>query len=95
MKFVVIGRDSPEGKEKRKIFREKHLKRLKEVDGAGRLILAGPFKDGSGSLIVIEAECIEDAEAFIKADPYVTEGVFATYEIRPFILVFPEESSNE
>ena len=90
MKFVIIGMDGPDGQAKRKGLRQAHLERLKRLELEGKLVLAGPFADRSGSLIIIEADSIEEARAFIQKDPYVEQGVFEKVEVRPFTLVFPE-----
>lgn len=89
MLFVIIGHDGPGGQEGRKLHRAEHLKRLEALEREGKLVLAGPFTDRSGSLIVIEAESREEVEAFMEGDPYVREGVFSHYEVRPFLKVFP------
>ncbi len=89
MLFAIIGRDGPEGQEKRKLYRDGHIERLEKLEGEGKVILAGPFGDQSGSLIVIEADSLEEAEAFAGGDPYVTKGVFESHEVRPFKQVFP------
>ncbi|HTN42964.1 MAG TPA: YciI family protein [Nitrospiria bacterium] len=94
MKFVIIGMDGPEGQSKRKTLRPVHLDRLKRLESDGKLILAGPFSDRSGSLIIIEADSIEEARAFIQKDPYVEQGVFEKVEVRPFTQVFPEEDQR-
>ena len=57
------------------------------------MILAGPLTDGAGSLIVIEAGSLEEARAFAAGDPYVTQGVFARYEVHPFMQVYPTHTS--
>ncbi|MFQ5585553.1 MAG: YciI family protein [Thermodesulfobacteriota bacterium] len=90
MLFAMIWRDGPEGKEKRRLYREGHIERLEKLEREGRLVLAGPFADGSGSLIVFEADSAEDATAFAAGDPYVREGVFESHEVRPFKQVFPK-----
>jgi uncharacterized protein YciI len=90
MKFAIIGKDSPEGHLKRPLYRSIHLERLKNLDRKGKLILAGPFKDKTGSLIVIEAESLADAEHFAQEDPYTIHGVFQEVEIHPFEQVFPD-----
>jgi uncharacterized protein YciI len=63
------------------------------------VVLAGPFPaidspdpgpaGMTGSLIVGEFESLEAAQAWIDADPYVTEGVFARVTVRPFKQVVP------
>jgi uncharacterized protein YciI len=75
---------------KRPLYRSIHLERLKNLDRKGKLILAGPFKDKTGSLIVIEAESLADAEHFAQEDPYTIHGVFQEVEIHPFEQVFPD-----
>lgn len=91
MKFVIIGMDGPEGQSKRKTLRPTHLERLKRLESEGKLVLAGPFSDQSGSLIIMEANSIEEARSFIQKDPYVEHGVFEKVEVRPFTMVFPEK----
>jgi uncharacterized protein YciI len=88
-KFVIIGLDGPEGQARRKIHREAHLERLSKLAKEGKVVLAGPFTGGGGSLIVVEATSLEEAEAFMREDPYVTGKVFQKVEVRPFMQVFP------
>jgi len=90
MKFAIIGHDSPEGPMKRPVHRPAHLQRLKELATQGRLVLAGPFADQSGSLIVIDADSLAEAEAFAQGDPYTIHGIFQQIEVHPFTQVFPE-----
>lgn len=94
MLFVIIGRDGPDAKELRPRLRPAHLEHLGVQDRLGRVRLAGPLTDGAGSLIVMEADRIEDIRRIADADPYVTGGVFASVEIHPFLQVLPA-SANE
>lgn len=90
MLFVIIGHDGPDGARLRLTVREAHLRNLRPLVERGKVILAGPFTDGSGSLIVIDADSQADAEAFAHSDPYATQGVFERVEVKPFRQVFPE-----
>lgn len=89
MKFVILGFDGSDGQEKRKIHRPAHLARMESLDAQGRVVLAGPLTDRSGSLIVIEAESQSEAEAFAREDPYTVGGVFQRVEVHPFLQIFP------
>jgi hypothetical protein len=91
MLFVIIGHDGPDSKERRRKLRPDHVEHLRRLSRAGRVPLAGPFTDGSGSLVVIEAESLGDAWDLVAEDPYVGGGVFDRVEVRPFRAVFPEE----
>jgi uncharacterized protein YciI len=90
MKFVILGYDGPEGEAKRKIHRSAHLSNLEPLAQQGRVILAGPLTDKTGSLMVLEFESQAEAEQFAKQDPYTVNGVFERIEIHPFMQVLPK-----
>jgi uncharacterized protein len=90
MLFVIIGHDGPDGAALRPKVRPAHLKNLQPLVRAGNVKIAGPFTDGSGSLIIVDMESEAAAIAFANSDPYMTSGVFASVEVRPFRQVFPE-----
>jgi uncharacterized protein YciI len=99
MLYVIYGEDIPNSMEKRTAARPAHLKRVQEIIDAGRVVLAGPLPNidspdpgpagMGGSLIVAEFESLDAAKAWIDADPYVMQGVFARVTVRPFKQVFP------
>ena len=81
MKFVIIGFDGPEGEARRKIYRPAHLAKMEPLDQAGRVVLAGPLTDKTGSLIVIEADSLEEARKFAQEDPYTVHGIPSTVSL--------------
>ncbi|MBM4124686.1 MAG: hypothetical protein FJ246_07010 [Nitrospira sp.] len=95
MKFVILGFDGPDGAAKRKVHRPAHLARMEALDAQGGVVLAGPLTDKTGSLIVIEADSLEAAEAFANEDPYTLHGVFERVEVHPFMQVFPKEADPQ
>jgi uncharacterized protein YciI len=90
MLFVIIGHDGPDGARLRPKVREAHLANLRPLVNSGKVKIAGPFTDGSGSLIVVDMENEAEAVAFANSDPYMAGGVFARVEVKPFRQVFPE-----
>jgi uncharacterized protein len=90
MYFVIIGHDGPRGAELRPSIRPRHLENMKPLVAAGRVFIAGPFLDGSGSLIVADFDNEQAARDFANGDPYTTGGVFERVEVKPFRKVFPE-----
>ena len=36
-----------------------------------------------------EFDTLEDATGWVEQDPYVTSGVYSSYEVRPFMQVLP------
>ena len=97
--YMILGADAPDSLPKRRAVRPKHLERMNVLKDAGRLVLAGPLPaidspdpgpaGFTGSLIVAEFESQEAARTWINADPYVTEGVFKSVDVRPFLRVLP------
>lgn len=65
-------------------IRPTHRQYLAELLSRGQLAATGPFTDGSGALIVYEANTIEDAEALLRGDPFHEAGIFVSWKIRPW-----------
>lgn len=99
MLYAILGDDAPGSLGKRLAARPAHLERLKELQDAGRLLLAGPCPaidapdpgpaGFTGSLIVAEFETLEAARAWADADPYVAAGVYGAVTVKPFRKVLP------
>jgi hypothetical protein len=99
MLYVIVGKDAPGSLATRRRVRTEHLARVRALSDAGRIVVAGPCPavdsadpgeaGFSGSLIVAEFPSLDDARNWVAGDPYVTEGVFETHEVRPFIRVLP------
>jgi uncharacterized protein YciI len=99
MLYVIFGKDAPNSLAIRRRVRAAHLERIKELVDAGRIIVAGPCpavdsaEPGeagfTGSMIVAEFASLAAARDWVAGDPYVTEGVFESFEVRPFIKVLP------
>ncbi len=68
-------------------LRPVHRQYLALLKERGQLAVSGPFADGSGALIVYEAETAEAAEALLKGDPFHQGGVFLRWQIRPWNVV--------
>lgn len=96
MLFMLMATDAENTHEARMAARPKHLERLRALQEAGRLVLAGPnpLPDDathfSGSLVVADFASLDEAQAWAEADPYVDAGVYEEILIRPFKQVFPE-----
>jgi uncharacterized protein YciI len=89
MLFVIIGHDSPDGATLRPRVRPAHLENLKPLVEAGKMVIGGPFTDGSGSLMIVDMESEAEALEFARNDPYTRQGVFERVEVKPFRKVVP------
>jgi uncharacterized protein len=74
--------------EKVQSVRPVHREYLGKLRESGRLAASGPFTDGSGALIIYEAESPEEAERLLQDDPFHAAGVFQSWVIRPWNQVF-------
>lgn len=92
--FAFTGYDGPQGSELRKRHRPAHLAGLEGLAAADRIRHAGPLLDDEGrplgSLILFEAETLEEARTIAARDPYVTEGIFERYDVHETRVVFPQ-----
>jgi len=75
--------------EKRVEHRANHRVYLHDLAAKGKIVMAGPFLDETGGLIIWEVENQAEIEALIAQDPFTLEGVFATTEIIPWKQVAP------
>lgn len=71
--------------------REEHLQFLADRRAEGKLHANGRFVDGAGGLVIYKARSIEEAEAWVKQDPYVVLGA-RSYEIHEWDIVLAEEA---
>ena len=84
----------PESLGKRKPARPEHLDRLNNLASQDRLLVAGPHpaidsaEPGeagfSGSLVIAKLDDLEQAQAWVDADPNVTAGVYQRVFFKPF-----------
>ncbi len=90
MVFAIIARFSSKAVTLRPQVRPAHLDHLRQLVKTGRMVLAGPFVDASGGLIVGEFPSEAEAIAFANNDPYMKNGVFERVEVEEMNKTFPE-----
>ena len=67
----------------------KHAEHLRELDGDGKLILAGPFADDPRGLLVLNCAGGSAAAAILDVDPLVVAGV-RTYRVHSWLIANAE-----
>ena len=87
MKYAAIAKYTPDASTIAKA-RPAHRQYLTGLVEQGRLVISGPFADDAGGLLVYEAESPEQVEAMVREDPFAKQGVFLSWEIRPWNVVF-------
>ncbi len=61
--------------DRNQLLRPQHLAYLKQCYDEGKLFACGPFPDGSGGMVIYQADSYEEAEKIASNDPYVKEKV--------------------
>ncbi len=86
MKFMIYTEDRVDGLETRLANRSAHLEHLKAGESV-KILGAGPWlgadETPKGSLLVVEANCINCVNAWLENDPYVKAGLTAKTLIHP------------
>ena len=66
-------------------FWDEHAAFIDDLAARGRILLAGPFADWTGAMLIVRGE-VPEVTAIWATDPFVTEGVFAAPRVRPWLL---------
>ena len=59
-----------------------HAAYLDRLFANGMVIMGGPFTDGSGSLVLVEAEEESEVRTLIANDPFVVHGIFVLSSLK-------------
>lgn len=99
MLYLIYGTDLEHSLEQRLAVRPQHLERLRQLQDEGRLLIAGPLPaieaedpgpaGFTGTLVIADFDDRDAAESWVASDPYVTAGVFARVEVKPFRRLLP------
>lgn len=94
---ALICHVDPAREDDRKRLRADHLAYI--VAHRELILFGGPTLTDDGApetmIIVIEAESVDEARAFIASEPYTANGVFARVDIRRWAKVLPEASVGD
>lgn len=61
--------------------RPAHLEYVNRLYKENKVLMAGPFTDGKGGMVIYRADSFEEAKRLAEADPVVAEGA-RTLELR-------------
>ena len=80
-KYVLLYQPSDDVLEKAPLHFPAHSARLQEFHGEGTLLMVGTFADpvNDGSMAIFTSR--EAAEAFVAEDPFVVNGVVASWRL--------------
>jgi uncharacterized protein len=88
--FAIFATDRPNMRDVRERVRPTHRTYLRSASRHGVFVrLGGPTlaphgESMNGTLLVVEADGINDVMRFIENDPYMQTGLFERVEVRPW-----------
>lgn len=79
--------------EKRKPYREEHLRLVSEAYKENAIVMAGALAEpADGAVLIFKGDNASKAEDFAKNDPYVKNGLISEWYVRPWNVVIGNES---
>ncbi len=88
MHFLLFYDTAPDYLERRATFRSEHLALAWAAHERGELILGGALNDPvDGAVLLFQGDSPEVAAHFAEADPYVINGLIASWRVRPWTTV--------
>jgi len=88
--YLVTGYDyTDEGAlERRMSVRPHHLDAAKDIKASGNYIMGGAILNDEGKMIgsvmILQFETEEELEAWKKGEPYITQKIWESVDIKPF-----------
>jgi uncharacterized protein YciI len=96
MFYAVIAQDKPDAADQRQGLRERHYAYLHSL--GEKLVFAGALFDGGdrmdGSLMVLNADTLDDAEALLARDPFVIEGLYVSTQVKRWSFSFNNTAAS-
>jgi uncharacterized protein len=85
--FALTYQTVPDYVARRAPLRDQHLALAERFRADGKLLLAGAFDPPDGALLVFGCEAPGEVEAFVRADPYVQNGLVTAWSVRRWNVV--------
>jgi uncharacterized protein YciI len=80
---------------RRPMYRDNHLQLAKAAHERGELVLAGAMADPADqALLVFYVSDPSVIEAFARNDPYVINGLVASWQVRPWTVVIGNKPTD-
>jgi uncharacterized protein len=91
--FLLTYTLAPDYLERRPEFRGAHLALASAAVARGELLLGGALAGADEAMLLFAGESAEAAEAFVRSDPYVLEGLVTHWSVREWITVVGEAAA--
>ena len=95
MHYLLFYEVTPDYLERRAAYRDAHLAHAWAAHDRGELVLAGALAHPADrAVLLFQGDSPTVAEAFAQADPYVQNGLVASWSVRPWTTVVGEAATT-
>ena len=77
---------NPELLVRKQAYWDEHARFMDALFDSGDVILAGPFADDSGSMVILSAESVETARAIFRDDPWAHQDILLIDQAREWTI---------
>lgn len=77
---------NPDKSVREQAYWDDHARFMDSLFEDGKVILAGPFADGSGSMVILKAESEEVARATFQDDPWAQHDILVAVEFKEWTI---------
>ncbi len=77
---------NPDKPVREQAYWDDHARFMDSLFEADRVILAGPFADGSGSMVILAAESVEAARAILRDDPWAQHDILVSGDVKEWTI---------
>ena len=77
---------NPDKPVREQAYWDDHARFMDSLFEAGKVILAGPFADDSGSMVILSAESVDAARAIFLEDPWARRDILVAAEIKEWTI---------
>jgi uncharacterized protein YciI len=77
---------NPDKPVREQAYWDDHARFMDSLFDAGTVLLAGPFADGSGSMVILSAESVDVARVIFQDDPWAHQDVLVADEIKEWTI---------
>jgi uncharacterized protein YciI len=93
--YLLMYELAPDYLARRGEFRDEHLKLAWDAQERGEIVIAGALADPADTAVLLfTGDSPAAAEAFAKADPYVTQGLVKSWRVRPWTTVIGKDAAT-
>ncbi len=82
--WLIEATYAPDAAETRVPFRPEHFARAAALKASGVIVEIGAFLDVSSAIVLVRAASEAEALDIVRADVYVTNGIWVELRARPF-----------